>query len=365
MKRIVFLLGFSSLLFSCSGEVKSQDVEGSGLVWEKKLLNIGAVLEENGTATADFYFVNKTDTLVLIEEVMTDCGCTVAEYSSDTIAQEKVGHVMITYDHQSRGGTFSKMIVVKTNVDPEGDSLFLEGVNVPYPKNPETHYKVKKGGLGFVFETNNLGTLFTNQTKIKPLDFYNFNDSPLQLNQVQKNIPEHMQVQMIPAVVQPGSRGVLEISYDPALKNDLGFIEETVDLSLISSEKIDLSLSFIAIIHEYFDPVPVNQLDSVPKLKISELEVDLGKISSGNKVSKVVTLENAGPHPLNLRKVVSNCACISLDIPTHELQAGQRVDLVFTFDPKGRRGIDHKTITFFSNDPLNPTQTVIIKSRID
>ncbi|MBD3630763.1 DUF1573 domain-containing protein [Cyclobacterium sp.] len=365
MKRIVFLFGLGSLLFSCSPDVKSQDVEGSGLVWEKKQLNIGAVLEEKGTATADFYFVNNTDTNVLIEDVQTDCGCTVADFSRDTIGIGKVGQVKVTYDHQSRGGTFSKMILVKTNLDPDGDSLFLEGVNVPYPKNPQSHYQVKKNGLGFVFETNNLGTLFTNQAKIKPLDFYNFKDTPIQLNQVQTNIPDYIQVQMVPSVVQPESRGVLEITYDPAIKNDFGFVEEELELSFISSEKMELSLNLIAVIHEFFDPTPINQLDSVPKLEISEQEVDLGRISSNKPVSGTLTLENTGPQPLNLRKVVSNCSCLSFELPTHDLNSGQSVDIVFTFDPKGRRGIDHKTLTFFSNDPINPTQTVIIKSRID
>ncbi|SHN32256.1 Protein of unknown function [Cyclobacterium lianum] len=365
MKRTVFLLALGSLLFSCSPDVKSQEVEGSGLVWEQTMINVGAVLEENGTASADFYFVNKTDTLVLIEEVLTDCGCTLAEYSADTIPKDKVGMVRVNYDQQSRGGTFSKMILVRSNVDTDGDTLFLEGVNVPFPNDPASHYKVRKGGLGFVFETNNLGTLFTNKAKIKPLDFYNFNDYPLQLNQMQEDLPEYVQVQMIPAVVPPNTRGVLEIIYDPALKNDLGFVEEEINLSLISSERISLDLDLIAIIHEYFDPVPVSQLDSVPKLKISELEVDLGNISSGKKVSKLISLENAGPRPLNLRKVVSNCGCVSIDLPGEDLAAGEKMDLVFTFDTKGRRGIDHKTITLFSNDPLNPTQTILIKSRID
>ncbi|WP_235114712.1 DUF1573 domain-containing protein [Cyclobacterium qasimii] len=68
---------------------------------------------------------------------------------------------------------------------------------------------------------------------------------------------------------------------------------------------------------------------------------------------------------MNIRKIVTNCDCLSFDIPTMDIPSGEKVDLVFTFDPKGRRGIDHKTITFFSNDPLTPTKTVVIKSRIN
>jgi hypothetical protein len=121
----------------------------------------------------------------------------------------------------------------------------------------------------------------------------------------------------------------------------------------------------MATIHEYFDPVLLSQIDEVPKLVIDEMEIDLGKISSGNVVSRILTLENSGPQTLNIRKIVTNCDCLQYDLSGMNLQSGEKRDLVFTFDPKGRRGIDHKTITFFSNDPLTPTKTVVIKSRID
>ncbi|WP_375586370.1 DUF1573 domain-containing protein [Cyclobacterium xiamenense] len=365
MKRTTFLVAVCGFLFSCSVDVNSQDVVGSGLVWENSLLNIGAVLAEDGPATADFYFVNKTDSSAYIRSVETDCGCTVAAYSQDTLASDRVGLVRVRYDPQSRGGTFSKLIIVHSNVHPEGDSLFLEGVNVPYPKDPEKHYGVRKAGLGFVFPVINLGTLLTDAPKTKYVDFYNFNDFPIQLSQKQERLPEHTAVEMIPPVVAANSRAVLAISYDAAMKKDLGFVEETVPLSLLSGERMDLSIALMATIHEHFDPVPVNEVDNVPRLSIGEREIDLGKISSVSRVSGKVTLENTGPLPLNVRKIVSNCDCLEFAVPGYDLDPGEEMVLVFNFDPKGRRGIDHKTLTFFSNDPLNPTQTVVIKSRID
>jgi len=365
MKYTVFLLKVSVFLFSSIVEVNSQEVERGGLVWENNLINIGAVMPEQGEGIADFYYLNQTDSNAYIKEVITDCGCAVVAYSEDTLAPSKIGHLQITFDPESRGGTFSKMILVKSNVKPLGDSLFLEGVNVHFPNNPETHYKVRKGGLGFVFDQNNLGTLYTNKPKFKIVDFYNFNDFPVQLNLKQDSIPPHVKVRMVPPVVERNTRGVLEIEYDPIKRNDLGFIRDSFRLSFLSGKHFEIPVNLLATIHEYFDPLPVSQIDEVPKLLIAEMEIDLGKISSENVVSRILTLENDGPKPLNIRKIVTNCDCLSFDLPTMDLKAGEKVDLVFTFDPKGRRGIDHKTITFFSNDPLTPTKTVVIKSRIN
>ena len=365
MKNTVFLLIVGILLLSSFIEVHSQEVELKGLVWENNLVNIGAVMPERGEGVADFYYLNQTDSNAYIKEVITDCGCAVVAYSEDTLASGKVGHLQVTFDPESRGGSFSKMIVVKTNVKPLGDSLFLEGVNVHYPNSPESYYKVKKNNLGFVFDQINLGTLFTNKPKFKILDFYNFNEFPVELNLKQDSLPSYVKVRMVPSVVESNTRGVLEVEYDPSLRNDLGFIRDTLKLSVLTGERFELPIHLMATIHEYFEPLPESQVDKVPKLKINEMEIDLGKISARNVVSRILTLENDGPLPLNIRKIVTNCDCLTYELPAMDLQSGDKMDLVFTFDPKGRKGIDHKTITFFSNDPLTPTKTVVIKSRIN
>lgn len=364
MKYIVFLLNVGVLMLSNIVGVHSQEVGQEGIIWENNLINIGGVLPENEVKVADYYYLNQTDSNAYIKEVITDCGCAVVAYSEDTLAPNKVGHLQVTFDPETRGGTFSKMILVKTNIKPSGDSLFLEGVNIHYPENPEVHYKVKHNGLGFVFSQNNLGTLYTNKPKIKILDFYNFNDFPIQINLKQDSIPSYVKVKMEPALVEAYSRGVLEIEYDPAARDDLGFIRDTFPLSFLSGERFNVPIHLMATIHEYFPPLPLSQVDEVPKLLIDEMEIDLGKISSKNVVSRILTLENTGPEILNIRKIVTNCECLTYELNTMDLKPGGKVDLVFSFDPEGRKGIDHKTITFFSNDPLTPTKTVVIKSRI-
>src|SRR5690606_29448447 len=114
----------------CSWAQFSDDEQ---LLWNKKVVDIGAVMEENGEVTTEFFFVNKADFPIFIEEIITDCGCTTASYTRDTLSQNETGSVKIKFSPTVRAGAFSKAIVVKTNINSEGDSLFLEGYNIPYP----------------------------------------------------------------------------------------------------------------------------------------------------------------------------------------------------------------------------------------
>ncbi len=360
----IFSYLFILTLFSCF-PANSQDVESPLLAWEKRVINLGSVLEENGHVQAAFNFTNRTNQRLVVEEIITECGCTTAEYSRDTLLQNEKGKVVINFDPQSRGGEFAKMILVKTNVEPYIDTLIVEGFNVPLPASATAHYAIEKAGLGFKLDVVNLGQIFTNEPKIKHVDFFNFGDYPVQLNQIQRDLPTYIKAKLIPAVVTAKTRGVLELVYDAKAKDDLGFFDETIKLALLSDEKKELPVQVLATIHEYFEPVPYAEKDNVPRLEIKEMEIDLNKIKSNLVISRLITLENKGGQPLDIRKIISNCDCVSLIVPKERMEPGEKMDLTVTFDPKGRKGIDHRTVTIFSNDPLWPTRTVKIKSRIN
>lgn len=363
-KNVVILSWFFPALL-CSSFAKAQGFEDRTLIWERNLINIGSVMEEKGEVTSEFFFVNKADFPVFIEEVITDCGCTTADYTTDTLSQDKIGTVKISYDPKGRGGPFSKTIIVKTNIDSEGDSLFLEGMSIPYPEDIENYYSKRAGNLGFSATTINMGNIFTNEPGIKLVDFYNYNNYPIILNEVKTLVPDHVQVKFIPTVIPAKTRGVLELTYDGAEKNDFGFFEEEIEIALIGHEEPVTPLKLMATVYEYFAPVRKSEIDKIPKLTVSEMEVDLKRINENKPVTERITLTNEGGETLNIRKVVTNCDCLAFSLEKEDLEVDEEVDLIFTFDPKGRRGIDHKTLTIFSNDPLNPTRTVIIKSRVD
>lgn len=357
-KSLLFSLFFVPLFAS------AQLMEQPQLVWEKNLIDLGAVIEENGTVTSEFFFVNKADFPIYIDEIVTDCGCTTASYTTDTLVQDKIGSVKISYEPTPRGGAFSKMIIVKTNIDSDGDSLFLEGYNIPYPSDVQRHYSHLAGDLGFFSKVINMGNVFTHEPKVKHVDFFNFKDYPLMINLVDTRLPEYVQAGFKPTVIPAKSRGIIELSFDGRSKDDLGFFEEEIELLLTAKEEPPISLKLTGNIHEYFGPVPLSELNNIPKLTLSEPEVDLNRINAHTPVSKTITLTNEGNQPLNIRKVISNCDCLSFSLKKSDLEAGETGDLIFTFDPEGRRGIDHKTLTVFSNDPLNPTKTILIKSRV-
>jgi hypothetical protein len=82
-------------------------------------------------------------------------------------------------------------------------------------------------------------------------------------------------------------------------------------------------------------------------------------------IRKSVELKNLGKKNLELRKIQGNCECLVVEPSKNSLAPGEQMELMLTFDPVGRKGIDQRNIYLFTNDPVNPVQLIVIKSRIE
>jgi hypothetical protein len=352
------------VLFIClfTLNLEAQTLDRKLLTWERKNINIGAVLEEKGPVETTFYAVNQNNQYLAITDVVTDCGCATVEFTKDTLETDKIGSIRVRFDPDHRGGEFSKVIIVRTSEDIYGDTLYLEGINMPLPENKEIAYPHRVGNLGFRLSAINMGNVFTNEAKIKYVEVHNFGNESVELKAVQEFLPDYLQVSLEPTPLQADQRGLLVISYDGEIKGDLGYFDESLTMTLHDDE--EMALRLMAVVYEYFDPVPKSMEKSVPRLVLSESNIDLREIPSSRKVSKSVIITNLGKENLQIRKLASNCSCIDLSVSKSEIEAGEKAELNIEFDPKGRKGIDHKHITLFSNDPINPVQTIIIKSTV-
>lgn len=128
MKRIsiVFLLGLvvSGLLFAQSKpkpEVK----------FDKNVHDYGSVKEEVEVALSEFEFTNTGKTPVVIQRVITSCGCAAPSYTREPVLPGKKGEVKVAYNTIHRPGTFRKSVRVYTNVPDTVYTLTIKGNVIP------------------------------------------------------------------------------------------------------------------------------------------------------------------------------------------------------------------------------------------
>jgi hypothetical protein len=355
-----------TLLFLCffSQLTQAQETITPKLIWAVNKVDLGTILEEQGPQVAEFEFTHTQDSLFYIETVVTDCGCTTVEYTKDTLVVGESGILKVSFDPSSGAGFFSRMIVVKGNLQDVQDTLYIEGNAIPRASDPVGTYRTRKGDLGFRLEKINVGEVFTNVPKLKQVEVFNFGKTPFYKDSLSYVGPEYIQVKQLTDSIMPNDRGLLQVAYNGAMKNDLGYFEDQVSLTWQDSTGF-IALSVLADIFEYYAPFSKDDLKQVPQLVIDPKEIDLKTIKNSAIQEKEVLLTNKGREPLVIKKIQGNCTCLKLEIPKTTLDPGESIYLKVTFDPKGRQGIDQRNIYIFSNDPLNPVQLFLLKSRVE
>lgn len=365
MIRFAFSLFIALFSIFCPLLAHAQSTYVPKLIWKVNRIDIGTVLEEQGMQMAEFEFTHTQDSLFYIQDIWLECGCTSVEYTQDTLKPGESGKVKVSFDPTSAAGFFSKLIVVKGNLAGISDSLYLEGISIPYPSDLSRAYPVVKGDLGFRLKKVNMGDVFDNEPKIKYVEFFNQGDQLLDMGAFRAATPGYIQISQVQQFVRPNERGLLRIRYDGKLKNDLGYFEDVAPIHWENVPGSEIELEIIADVFEYFAPIQKSDLNEVPQLLISPKEIDLREISSKTVVRRTTTLTNQGRQTLEIRKIQGNCECLIIEAPKDKLEPGESMELSLILDPIGRKGIDQRNIYVFSNDPVNPVQLIVMKSRIE
>jgi hypothetical protein len=83
-------------------------------------------IKQNVPATYTFTFTNTSNTPVIIESAVAECGCTTPEYPKGVVAKGSTNKIKVTYN-AAAVGTFTKRVTVRVAKIAEPIVLTIEG----------------------------------------------------------------------------------------------------------------------------------------------------------------------------------------------------------------------------------------------
>jgi hypothetical protein len=108
-------------------------------------------------------------------------------------------------------------------------------------------------------------------------------------------------------------------------------------------------------------PTPVT---SGPRIMFHEPVYDFGTVEQGEQVVNLFRFVNQGGQDLRIESVKSSCGCTAAVISSDVIPPGQEGTISATFDTNRFAGEKAKTVTVYSNDPLQPVTTLTIQGEI-
>lgn len=362
MKKIRF--STIILMLAVLPAITSQAQTAKELVFTENIHDFGLINEVDGPVDHEFIFTNTGSTPIKILNVKASCGCTTPGWTREEVPAGGTGFIKALYNTRNRPGQFNKSLTVTTSGSTSNYVLYIKGNVNPKPRTIEDDFPVVMGGLRAKSRALYMGKLLNNSPVTRTFEIYNSSEEPIAFLDSMV-VPDNVQIKINPKKIDTKTKGIISVTYNVSLNNDLGYINSNVLLLTDEKENYRKSFMFSANVEEYFPPLTEEELALAPRLVFDKPLQDIGKIKQGVVITTDFIFKNEGKSELNIRKTESNCSCAVAILEKKDISPGEEGKITLRFDSKGRRGTQQKSITLFSNDPKAPTQRVIIKTYIE
>lgn len=325
--------------------------------------DFGEIKEVEGPVAHTFRFMNIGSGALAILDVATSCGCTLPDWSKKVILPGDTGFVTVQYNPYNRPGTFRKSLTIITNAADSASNVYIKGMVKPRPETIIKNLPTEMGAMRVRYKSFNLGRITNEKIFQKNFDVYNQGIKPFSFLPDYQG-PANLQVTFEPVTLAPGELGTITLSYDPTGQDLLGFNSHLLTFETDEAEGAQKQFNVLATVEEFFPKLSAEEKMNVPMMSLDKDLYDFGTVDQGVIVTGVFSITNIGVSVLEIRTIRSNCACAKARVAKTTISSGETVDLQVMFDTSGRKGNQMKMVTVFSNDPNNPTQTVVLKGKV-
>lgn len=359
MKRILQIISVFVLVIATSNAFAQGKAK---IVFDETEHDFGNFKETDGVQTTTFKFTNGGDVPLVLNNVRASCGCTTPKWTKEPVAPGASGEILVSYDPKNRPNSFNKTVTVASNAENSTVILRIKGNVQQREKTLAELYPRQVGALRVKTNHVSFSRMTEKETKTNELELVNDTDKPINVGF--RTVPKHVSAKVEPETIPAHSKGKLVVTYNAEDVNTYGFASHRIYLSLDGSNDYKASVGVSATIEEDFSHLSPEQLANAPVANFPEKTYDFGEMTQGEKKEHTFTLTNNGKSELIIRNVRSSCGCTAVAPSKKVIAAGETAPIKVTFDSKGKRGRQSKTITVITNDPKTPTTTLRISTNI-
>lgn len=362
MKRIAALGAFLVVMGNVQAQTPGK-ISVKYLKFKSMEINIGEILETDPPSVVSFDFTNESAVPLEIENVISSCGCTVADWPRKAVKAGENGRIQVQFNPAGMYGELEKHIKIKANLS---DAPFIDLVITGYINS--THFDAPqyyKGQYGYLMLRDyrlNFGERRQLEDKVLTISAYNDGNDTIEILGFD-DVPSFMVMLVTKHKLAPGDS--LDVRARFAGNEEImpgtykGSIRMNTTDRFYPSKGFNYSLEVLPDFSEWSR----KQLRKAPKAELLNPEVNMGDMSAGGIKESVALLKNSGKSALIIYRVSSDCSCAILSHPT-EIEAGQTAELPVKFDALFKSGKQAKVITLYTNDPASPKIHLMVRANV-
>ena len=323
MKHIILIV---SLLMGVTLGVQAQPKA----LFDKTTHEFGTILWKN-PVTATFKITNKGDKPLVISNVTTSCGCTVADWTKEPIAPGKTGIVSSTFDAKAIG-RFQKSVGIYCNASNNLFIWLIRGEVTADPKNYTFTHPFQIGAIRLdkeeiEFEDANKGDKPTMELLVA-------NTSDKLYTPVLMHLPPYLSAVATPEKLGRGRTGKIKITLDTDKLPKLGLTTAFLILFIpvFPGDKVgeENEIPVSAILLPDFSHISQQERLNPPAIHLSAKELQMGELKSDEKKAHTIIVKNVGKSNLEILDLQVFNSALGVQLKKRVLKPGASTKLKIT-----------------------------------
>lgn len=327
------------------------------LQFDKTIHDFGDFKLDDGEKSHTFILTNVSDKPLIIQTVISSCGCTTPEWTKEPILPGKTGQVTATFLNNQGPYPFDKVLSVYISGIVEPYILHIRGVVHQKAFTLNDTHPIVMGNLRLRTKELELGQIKQGLTKSDSVEVVNTGKNPLFLTF--KTTDPNLSVAVHPKRLDPGEVGYIVYTVNTLKKEEWGNIIYPIHIITNDKENPLHVLTVKASIKLNTATMSKEQKEAAPIPKLDKSSSEFSARRSGDSVDVKFMLSNKGRSPLHIYKVDTNPEGVEVQIP-QSIPAGDNAAL-FVHIPKTQgEGEVIYTISLTTNSPSRPTVNVLV-----
>lgn len=361
MGRKLFTLFMAVAAFcACNIALHAQTVAPQAIEFSKKVHNFGKISVNDGAQHCSFEFRNTSEKPVVINNIISSCGCTEPVWPKKPIMPGESGKVEVTYLNDQGPYPFDKALTVYTSASTKPIILRITGLAYENERSLKEMFPASIGVLGMKKESVRGGQISQGNSKSGNFQVANVSNKSTRVEFA--NAAPGLKLTIEPQTIPAGE--IAEISYtvDTQAKENWGATTYSADV-LCNGVKAATPLKVECMIIDNFAKLTKEEKNRGSMVLAVNSSFNFGTIAKGKTVTAAFQLRNTGHSPLVLHKIDAP-ENVKISTPT-TIAAGEKFTFTATVNTAAMKtGEEVITITLITNSPNRPVVNLFVTGKI-
>ena len=357
MRRFLHILfAVAALIFAVTVDIQAQDGTDQGLEFSTRVHNFGKISVAEGPKHCTFEFKNNTGKPIVINNVISSCGCTEPKWPRKPIMPGEEGKIEVTYLNDQGPYPFDKSITVYTSASAKPIILRISGLAYENERSMKEMFPVQIGLLAVKNNVIRGGQINQGNTKKGNFTIANLTGKDVKLSW--GKMSPGLELSLPPdGIIKGNSIADIEWKIETGTKVNWGNTKYSAEV-LSNGSKSPVKIEIEAMIVDNFSSLTKEEKNKASMVLAEKSSYNFGTVKKGSTATASFNLRNTGHSPLKIHKV-EHPAELTVTVPS-VIQAGEKFTLEAKVNSPIKKDEVIYTITLITNSPNRPLINLFI-----